>query len=78
MTRGDIAELIADGNAGELARQLRLCRKARTKVEDMLASVLDSHYGVATHHIGDGDGIDPREATEIRAWWAARLKAGAR
>lgn len=74
MGKDSIAELLSDGNAGELARQLRLCGQERTKVEDMLARVLDAHYGLAFHHIGDGDGIDAREATEIKAWWVARTK----
>lgn len=49
-------------SAKDLARQLG-------EVDQMLAAVLDAHYGLAFHHIGDGDGIEPEMAKKVAAWW---------
>ena len=43
-------------------------------LREMLNEILDCHYGVATHHIGDGDGIPDEMAEKIRAYWDAHLK----
>ena len=42
-------------------------------LEKMLNEVLDAHYGVATHHIGDGDGISPEMAEKIKVYWRKHL-----
>ena len=41
---------------------------------EMLNELIDSHYGMATHHIGDGDGIPDEMAEKIRIYWADRVK----
>lgn len=44
------------------------------ELESMLAKVLDAHYGLAFHHIGDGDGIKPEMAKKLAKWWKARTQ----
>ena len=44
------------------------------RLEEMLNELIDCHYGVATHHIGDGDGIPDKMAEKIRGYWEAHLK----
>lgn len=41
-------------------------------LREMLHELLDSHYGMASHHIGDGDGIGEDMAEKIRAYWDAQ------
>lgn len=37
--------------------------------QEMLNELIDCHYGTATHHIGDGDGISKKMAARIREYW---------
>ena len=43
------------------------------QLEEMLNELIYCHYGVATHHIGDGDGIPDEMAENIRAYWEYHL-----
>ncbi|MDD5358265.1 MAG: hypothetical protein PHX80_03910 [Candidatus Nanoarchaeia archaeon] len=34
-------------------------------------NLIDAHYGMSLHHIGDGDGISKEDADEIRKLYAS-------
>lgn len=40
----------------------------------MLDTVLDAHYGMAFHHIGDGDGIREPMVGKLVAYWKSRTQ----
>jgi hypothetical protein len=42
----------------------------------MLAALIDAHYGMSFHHIGDGDGLTADEAAEIRTYAKLRAEEG--
>ena len=59
----------------DLWRRMSVDKEAQTaRLEEMLNELIDCHYGVATHHIGDGDGIPDKTAEKIRDYWEAHLK----
>lgn len=44
-------------------------------VTAMLLELFDAHYGVAYHHCGDGDGLEPDTAAKIVAFVKAQHEA---
>jgi len=42
-------------------------------LKEMLNELIDCHYGVAVHHIGDGDGLSKEMTEKIKAHWQAHL-----
>ena len=57
-----------------LERRLEAKDKLIAELVEMLNELIDCHYGAATHHIGDGDGIPDEMAEKIRSYWTAHLK----
>lgn len=52
----------------------RPCNKHKTEnetLQELLNELIDCHYGVATHHIGDGDGLSDEVAEKLRNYWDA-------
>ncbi len=49
--------------------ELKSLAFAAERYREMLAEVIDANYGTASHHIGDGDGMDEGRAEEIRGFW---------
>ena len=56
-----------------IAERIAKADNLNADLEEMLVELLDSHYGMATHHIGDGDGIPDEMAEKIKAYWADYL-----
>lgn len=46
----------------------------RDRLTRMLATVIDANYGATVHDIGNGDGINEQDATEIQEWWTTHLE----
>ena len=57
-----------------LTEKVERLEKENEAVCVMLDNVLDANYGVAVHHIGDGDGLDDAQAEELRTYWHNRLQ----
>jgi len=47
---------------------------ALAELDRMLAALIDAHYGMSFHHIGDGDGLTADEAAEIRTYAKLRVE----
>lgn len=45
----------------------------RDSLRDLLSLLIDAHYGIGFHHIGDGDGIPEDEASALREFAEADL-----
>lgn len=42
-------------------------------LREMLNELIDCHYGIKVHHIGDGDGLSKEMTGKIKAHWQAHL-----